>query len=87
LCIRSGTEGWRQSSAPKLPDASFPDQASKSATGYVAIFPRAAYITWDGKTFEGQGIAPDHHVPWSFEEHRLGRDNQLDAALRILSES
>jgi hypothetical protein len=55
--------------------------------GYVAIFPRAAYITWEGRTFEGQGIAPDHHVPWSFEEHRLCRDNQLDVALQILSES
>jgi len=53
----------------------------------LAIFPRAAYITWDGKTFEGQGIVPDHHLPWSYEEHRLGRDNQLDAAIRILNES
>ena len=64
-----------------------PGSGFKVGHGYVAIFPRAAYITWEGRTFEGQGIAPDHHVPWSFEEHRLGRDNQLDAALRILSES
>jgi C-terminal processing protease CtpA/Prc len=59
----------------------------KVGHGYVAIFPRAACITWEGRTFEVQVIAPDHHVPWSFEEHRLGRDNQLDSALQLLSES
>jgi C-terminal processing protease CtpA/Prc len=64
-----------------------PGSGFKVGHGYVAIFPRAAYITWEGRTFEGQRIVPDHLVPWSFEEHRLGRDNQLRTALRILNES
>lgn len=55
--------------------------------GYMTIFPRAAYNTRKSRTFDGQSIVADYQVPWSFDAHGLGRDNQLDVAIRMLSES
>jgi C-terminal processing protease CtpA/Prc len=52
--------------------------------GYMLIMPKAQYITWHGKRFEGAGIKPDVEVPWSPEQFAAGVDNQLEAALNLL---
>jgi C-terminal processing protease CtpA/Prc len=37
-----------------------PGSGFKVGHGYIAIFPKAAYITWAGRTFEGQGATTDN---------------------------
>lgn len=63
-----------------------PGSGFKVGHGYLVIFPKAAYITWAGATFEGKGVSPDVEVPWSFEAYREDRDNQLDRALEVVNE-
>jgi carboxyl-terminal processing protease len=43
--------------------------------------PTGNYLTWEGKSFEGMGVAPDRVVPFSPEATRNGIDVQLDSAL------
>ena len=45
--------------------------------------PVAAYISAKGKQIEGNGIAPDVDVPWSYQDAVAGRDNQLEAAVAL----
>ena len=52
--------------------------------GYLVILPGAAFLSWQGKSFEGQGITPDTRVDWSPEDHRDGKDNQLEKAIEIV---
>lgn len=54
--------------------------------GYFLILPVGAYVTWQGKRLEGEGIKPDAEVPLSYEAVASGRDNQLDAAIAIVKE-
>jgi len=54
--------------------------------GYLVILPGAAFLSWQGKSFEGQGIQPDTRVDWSPEAHRNGQDNQLEKAIEIVKE-
>ncbi|MBN9657610.1 MAG: hypothetical protein J0H49_05495 [Acidobacteria bacterium] len=63
-----------------------PGSGFKVGHGYMVIFPKAAYVTWDGQSYEGRGIAPDIEVAWSSESFRQGRDNQLEAAIEVVSE-
>jgi carboxyl-terminal processing protease len=63
-----------------------PGSGFKVGQGYMLIMPRAAYITWGGKTFEGKGVPPDVEVPWSPEASAAGQDNQLENAMRIVRE-
>jgi C-terminal processing protease CtpA/Prc len=58
-----------------------PGSGFKVGYGYMVIMPKAAYITWQGNRFEGRGVKPDVEVPWSPEEFREGKDNQLEAAV------
>jgi C-terminal processing protease CtpA/Prc len=54
--------------------------------GYFLILPVGAYVTWQGKRLEGEGIKPQAEVPLSYEAVAKGRDNQLDAAIEIVKE-
>jgi carboxyl-terminal processing protease len=54
--------------------------------GYVVILPAAAFLTWQGNSFEGQGIKPDVSVDWSPEAYGDGRDNQLEKAIELAKE-
>ena len=57
-----------------------PGSGFKAGHGYMVIMPKAAYITWGGRKFEGRGIQPDVVVPWSAEAHVASKDNQLECA-------
>jgi carboxyl-terminal processing protease len=57
---------------------------TKVGAGYQLVFPVAAYQSWNGTRIEGQGIAPDIRVAWSFEDAQRGEDTQLDRALEVL---
>jgi carboxyl-terminal processing protease len=63
-----------------------PGSGFKVGHGYMVIMPKAAYITWGGRRFEGRGIQPDVAVPWSPEAFAAGQDNQLECAMRAVSE-
>ncbi len=56
-------------------------KAFKLSHGYFLILPVGAYLTWQGKRLEGQGVKPDVEVPLLYEAVSSGRDNQLEAAI------
>lgn len=56
----------------------------KLSHGYFLILPVGAYLTWQGKRLEGEGIKPDLDVPLSYERMRNGGDNQLEAAIEVV---
>ena len=60
-------------------------KASKLGFGYRLVIPVAAYVSAKGTQIEGKGVTPDVEVPWSFTNATAGRDNQLDAALKIVT--
>lgn len=53
----------------------------KLSHGYFLILPVGAYITWQGRHLEGQGVKPDVDVPLQYEAVSGGRDNQVEAAI------
>lgn len=55
----------------------------KVGHGYLVILPKAAFYTWQGKSYEGHGITPDVPVAWSPEAARQGGDNQLERAVEL----
>ena len=59
-------------------------KAFKVGHGYFLILPVGAYMTWQGKRLEGQGIKPETEVPLSYDAISNGRDNQLEAAVEIV---
>jgi carboxyl-terminal processing protease len=61
-----------------------PGSGFKVGHGYMLGMPKAAYITWGGKRFEGHGVLPDMLVAWSPEAFAAGRDNQLEAGMDAL---
>ena len=52
---------------------------------YFLTLPVGNYLTWEGKSFEGTGVIPNHSVPFSPEGARNGIDVQLETALDIAS--
>jgi C-terminal processing protease CtpA/Prc len=54
--------------------------------GYFLILPVGAYVTWQGKRLEGEGVRPQVEVPLSYDAVATGRDNQLDAAIEIVKD-
>jgi carboxyl-terminal processing protease len=64
-----------------------PGSGFKVGHGYMLVMPKAAYITWGGKRFEGHGVLPDTVVSWSPEAFAAGGDNQLEAGMNALCNS
>ena len=58
---------------------------SSLSVGHDCFFtlPTVNYLTWEGRSFEGSGVVPDHYVPFSPEAAFIGVDNQLEAAAQI----
>ncbi|MGH9327272.1 MAG: S41 family peptidase [Terriglobia bacterium] len=56
----------------------------KVGHGYLVIIPKAAFYTWQGKSYEGHGVTPDVPVAWSPEAAREGKDNQLEKAVEVV---
>jgi len=57
----------------------------KLPEGYYLILPVGAYLTWQGNCLEGHGVKPDLEVSLSYETVSNGRDNQLEAAIDIVT--
>ncbi len=59
-----------------------PGSGTKVGEGYMLIMPRAEYITWRGRRFEGKGIDPEIGVDSDRKE--IGADCALETARRAL---
>lgn len=60
-----------------------PSSGFKVGDGYMLVIPKAAYMTWMGRRFEGRGIEPDVRLPWVASD-RFDGDSQLDRAKEFL---
>lgn len=59
-----------------------PGSGTKVGEGYMLIMPRAEYITWQGRRFEGKGIEPNLTI--ERDRMEIGVDNPLETARRAL---
>jgi C-terminal processing protease CtpA/Prc len=55
----------------------------KLGHGYILGLPVAAYLTWQGRVLENNGIVPKFSIELSREALRDGRDTQLEAAIEV----
>lgn len=53
--------------------------------GYKLRIPVAGWYSWEGACIEGSGVTPDVVVPQSAEDLAAGNDNQLAAAVSLIS--
>lgn len=59
-----------------------PGTGTKVGHGYMLIMPRAQYITWQGRRFEGHGVKPD--IVDNFDSSLIERDQAIETALTAL---
>jgi C-terminal processing protease CtpA/Prc len=67
----------------KTPGRLLSGSAYKVGHGYILGLPVAAYLTWQGRMIENNGIEPKFSVELSRDALRAGRDTQLDAAINV----
>jgi carboxyl-terminal processing protease len=51
--------------------------------GYILGLPVAAYLTWQGRMLENNGIVPKFSIELSRDALREGRDTQLECAVEV----
>jgi carboxyl-terminal processing protease len=67
----------------KTPGRLLSGSAYKVGHGYILGLPVAAYLTWQGRMLENNGIVPKFCIELSRDELREGRDAQLETAVRV----
>ena len=67
----------------KTPGRLLSGSAFKVGHGYIVGLPVAAYLTWQGRMLENNGIVPKFQADLSRDALREGRDTQLEAAVEI----
>ena len=67
----------------KTPGRLLSGSAFKVGHGYVLGLPVAAYLTWQGRMLENNGIVPKFQADLSRDALREGRDTQLETAVGI----
>jgi len=67
----------------KTPGRLLSGSAYKVGRGYILGLPVAAYLTWQGRMLENNGIVPKFCIELSRDALREGRDTQLDTAVRV----
>src|SRR5579884_2473680 len=65
----------------KTPGRLLSGSAFKVGHGYILGLPVAAYLTWQGRMLENNGIVPKLAVELSHDALREGRDTQLESAI------
>jgi C-terminal processing protease CtpA/Prc len=68
----------------KTPGRLLSGGAFKVGHGYILGLPVAAYLTWQGRMLENDGINPAAPTELSREELRDGRDMQLEKAIEVV---
>ena len=61
-----------------------PGSGTKVGEGYMLIMPRAEYITWQGRRFEGCGVEPNVRTQLTAERHCISGDSALEVARATL---
>lgn len=67
----------------KTPGRLLSGSAFKVGHGYILGLPVAAYLTWQGRMLENNGIVPKFGIELSRDALRDGRDTQLEAASTV----
>jgi C-terminal processing protease CtpA/Prc len=67
----------------KTPGRLLSGSAFKVGHGYILGLPVAAYLTWQGRMLENNGIVPKFQADLSRDALREGRDTQLETAIEI----
>jgi len=67
----------------KTPGRLLSGGAFKVGHGFILGLPVAAYLTWQGRMLENNGIVPKFTVELSPEALRDGRDTQLETAVEV----
>ena len=68
----------------KTPGRLLSGSAYKVGHGYILGLPVAAYLTWQGRMLENNGIVPAIVVDLAREALREGKDTQLDKAVEVV---
>ena len=68
----------------KTPGRLLSGSAYKVGHGYILGLPVAAYLTWQGRMLENNGIVPSIVADLSREALREGKDTQLDKAVEVV---
>ena len=67
----------------KTPGRLLNGTAFKVGHGYILGLPVAAYLTWQGRMLENNGIVPSIVADLSREALREGKDTQLEKAVEV----
>jgi carboxyl-terminal processing protease len=68
----------------KTPGRLLSGTAYKVGHGYILGLPVAAYLTWQGRMLENNGIVPKFCIELSRDALRDGRDTQLETAVEVV---
>jgi C-terminal processing protease CtpA/Prc len=69
----------------KTPGRLLSGSAYKVGHGYILGLPVAAYLTWQGRMLENNGIVPKFSIGLSRDALNEGRDTQLETAQQVLN--
>ncbi len=67
----------------KAPGRLLSGSAYKVGRGYILGLPVAAYLTWQGRMLENNGIVPKFSMELSRAALKEGRDTQLETAMEV----
>ena len=67
----------------KTPGRLLSGSAYKVGHGYILGLPVAAYLTWQGRMLENNGIVPKFSIELSRDALKEGRDTQLETAIEV----
>ena len=67
----------------KTPGRLLSGSAFKVGHGYILGLPVAAYLTWQGRLLENNGIIPKFQVELTRDALRDARDTQLELAINV----
>lgn len=68
----------------KTPGRLLSGSAYKVGHGYILGLPIAAYLTWQGRMLENNGIVPKFSIELSRDALKDGRDTQLETAIEVV---
>jgi carboxyl-terminal processing protease len=54
---------------------------------FILMIPVGAYLSWEGRRYEGNGIEPDVPSDWDAQDAVAGRDGQLERAIEVAAGS
>ena len=67
----------------KTPGRLLSGSAYKVGLGYILGLPVAAYLTWQGRMIENNGLVPKFSIELSRDALKDGMDTQLETAVKV----